>query len=263
VVFWRCVFGAPALLLACAALGLLKRAARPSAAILGWATLGGGALVANWVLLFGAYRHASIGVATVVYHVQPFLLLGLGVLCFGERLRAVQLGWLALAFVGMVLIVLARPGADAGGNDYLTGIAMALGAAACYAIVAGIAKQLRTVSPYVIAAMQLTVGALLLAPLQDIALFPTSPRVWGLMIMIGVVHTGLMCMLLYRAIQQLPTPRVGALAFIYPVAAVGVDALAFGHHLQPVQWLGSAVILLAAAGINLGWFVPTPQHPAP
>lgn len=261
IVFWRCVFGAPALLLASVALGVLRRDALPSASALTWAAAGGIALVANWLLLFGAYRHASIGVATVVYHVQPFMLLGLGALCFGERLRAAHLAWLAVAFVGMVLIVLARPGANAGGAAYLTGIAMAIGAAACYAIAAAIAKRLNTVSPYLIAGVQLTAGAVILAPLQNSALFPQTPHVWGLMAMIGIVHTGLMCLLLYRAIQQLPTPRIGALSFIYPVAAVAVDALAFGHHLQPVQWAGSTIILLAAAGITLGWFAP-PEHRA-
>lgn len=49
------------------------------------AVLGGVALVLNWVMLFGAYSHASIAVAAVTYHVQPFMLVGLGVLFFGEK----------------------------------------------------------------------------------------------------------------------------------------------------------------------------------
>lgn len=36
------------------------------------AVLGGVALVANWVLLFEAYSHASIAVATVTYHIARF-----------------------------------------------------------------------------------------------------------------------------------------------------------------------------------------------
>lgn len=62
-----------------------------------------------------------------------------------------------------------------------------------------------------------------------------------------------MYILLYGAIQRLPTHVTGALSFIYPIAAILVDRIAFGHALQPVQIAGSAAILLAAAGTNLGW----------
>ncbi|MCS5517438.1 EamA family transporter [Pseudomonas qingdaonensis] len=72
--------------------------------------LGGVALACNWLLLFSAYSQASIAVATVVYHTQPFMLVGLGVLLFGERISASGAGWLGLAFVGMLLIVTAKTG---------------------------------------------------------------------------------------------------------------------------------------------------------
>ena len=54
VVFWRCAFGALAMLVVCALLGLLKKGllTRRLAAI---AVLGGIALVLNWTLLFAAY----------------------------------------------------------------------------------------------------------------------------------------------------------------------------------------------------------------
>jgi drug/metabolite transporter (DMT)-like permease len=55
---------------------------------------------------------------------------------------------------------------------------------------------------------------------------------------LGIVHTGLMYVLLYGAIQKLPTALTGALSFIYPIAAIFVDWFAFGHRLQPCN--GSA-----------------------
>ena len=68
----------------------------------------------------------------------------------------------------------------------------------------------------------------------------------------GVIGTGIVDILLYSAYQKLPTHIIGALSFIYPVAAVIVDYVALGHHLQPLQLLGIVTILLAAAGMNLG-----------
>jgi drug/metabolite transporter (DMT)-like permease len=93
----------------------------------------------------------------------------------------------------------------------------------------------------------------MLAPMTDFSNLPADTGSWTILITVGVIHTGLMYVLLYGAIQKLPTHLTGALSFIYPVAAILVDRFAFGHALQPMQIAGAAVILLAAAGMNLGW----------
>ncbi|ENB8333259.1 DMT family transporter [Yersinia enterocolitica] len=201
VVFWRCVFGAFAMLIACVMLGLLKRGVltRQHIAI---AIIGGITLVLNWVLLFGAYSYASISVATVTYHTQPFMLVGLGVLFFGEKLTANTLGWLLVAFGGMLFIIIGQQGAITLGSDYLIGVVMALGAAFMYAVTAAIIKRLKGLPPHLIVLIQLLVGAL---------------------------------------------------SFIYPVVAIFVDWLVFGHRLSVMQMVGASAILLAAAGMNFGW----------
>ncbi|OQV64249.1 hypothetical protein AK51_35045 [Serratia nematodiphila DZ0503SBS1] len=43
---------------------------------------------------------------------------------------------------------------------------------------------------------------------------------------LGVLHTGLMYVLMYGALQKLPTNLIGSLSFIYPIAAMLVDRLA-------------------------------------
>ncbi|EOW7076132.1 DMT family transporter [Yersinia enterocolitica] len=252
VVFWRCVFGAFAMLIACVMLGLLKRGVltRQHIAI---AIIGGITLVLNWVLLFGAYSYASISVATVTYHTQPFMLVGLGVLFFGEKLTANVLGWLLVAFGGMLFIIIGQQGAITLGSDYLIGVVMALGAAFMYAITAAIIKRLKGLPPHLIVLIQLLVGAILLAPFVRWSDFPLPGSTWGLLLIIGVIHTGLMSSLLYGAIQKIPTSLVGALSFIYPVVAIFVDWLVFGHRLSVMQMVGASAILLAAAGMNFGW----------
>ncbi|HEN3245397.1 TPA: DMT family transporter [Yersinia enterocolitica] len=252
VVFWRCVFGAFAMLIACVMLGLLKRGVltRQHIAI---AIIGGITLVLNWVLLFGAYSYASISVATVTYHTQPFMLVGLGVLFFGEKLTANVLGWLLVAFGGMLFIIIGQQGAITLGSDYLIGVVMALGAVFMYAITAAIIKRLKGLPPHLIVLIQLLVGAILLAPFVRWSDFPLPGSTWGLLLIIGVIHTGLMSSLLYGAIQKIPTSLVGALSFIYPVVAIFVDWLVFGHRLSVMQMVGASAILLAAAGMNFGW----------
>jgi drug/metabolite transporter (DMT)-like permease len=248
LLFWRCLFGALTLLAFCIALGLLRPLPRRRLAL---AALGGVAIVGNWLLLFASYRHASISVATVVYNTQPFMLVALGLVLLRERIAATSLGWLGLAFGGVLLIAQAKSAALPAGANYGLGIALALGAALLYAVAALVAKMLKGVAPHLIALIQMTVGTLMLAPWALHSGWPASGAAWGSFTAIGVVYTGFMYILLYGALQRLPTATAGTLSFIYPLVAVLVDHLAFGVRLGPLQWAGAAAILLAVAGLQM------------
>ncbi|WP_313084306.1 DMT family transporter [Atlantibacter sp.] len=248
VVFARCLIGGVTLV-------LFIRLSREPLARLSRLTLllmaaGGVAVVINWLLLFASYRHLSIGLSTVIYNTQPFMLVLMSML-LGERVSSVKWAWLTLAFGGVVLVLSSELGAAHQGNGLL-GVAMALGAAFFYALTALITRQLRQVSPKQIALVQMVVGTLMLLPLVQIS-FELRPMQWGILLTVGIVHTGIMYQLLYTAIQKLPTPVTGSLSFIYPLVAVVVDKLVFNHTLSLTQLAGGALILLAAAGNNLGW----------
>jgi len=250
VVFWRCLFGAATLLAICVAMGLFRHLNRR---VLLLAALGGAAIVVNWLLLFAAYPRASISIATAVYNTQPFMLVGLGRLFLGERPAAGKLAWMALAFAGVMAIVEAGPDLGEPGANYLGGIGLALGAAFFYALAALIAKKLTGTPPHLIALVQVCVGLVLTAPFAHLAHLPEGWTAWSCLAAIGVVHTGLVYILLYGAIQRLPTSLSGALSFIYPAVAILVDVVALGHRLQAGQIVGMAMVLVAAAGAILGW----------
>jgi drug/metabolite transporter (DMT)-like permease len=249
VVFWRCLFGAVVLAAACATLGLFRGLTWRT---IGMAALGGLALVANWVLLFQSYKHASIAVATTIYNTQPFMLIVLGAVFFAEKLTATKVAWLAIAFAGVLLIAQTKVGGGAGGR-YGLGIAMALGAAFFYAVASITTKLLKGTPPHLIALIQVGVGLAVMAPFIQSDALPTDSRTWSLLIAIGAIHTGLVYILLYGAIQKLPTHITGALSFIYPVVAIAADFLAYGRRLEAAQMAGCAMIMTAAAGMTLGW----------
>ncbi|MCX2722313.1 DMT family transporter [Roseibium salinum] len=252
VVFWRCAFGALALVLICGAQGLLRR--KISLKKLAIAAVGGVAIVVNWAMLFSAYGEASIGVATAVYNTQPFILVGFGVLFLGERITATKLGWLGIAFAGVLMIVQAKPGSvDYAGSNYALGIALALGAAFFWAVAALLTKKLTGTPPQLIALIQVCVGILMLAPFVSWNALPEGGTAWGALLTLGAVHTGIMYILMYGAVQKLPTYLQGAFSFIYPVVAIFVDYVAFGHRLQPLQLVGAAAIIVAAMGMTFGW----------
>ncbi|EPM7366452.1 DMT family transporter [Klebsiella pneumoniae] len=255
VVFWRCLIGALTLLVFI----VLSRQpfSRLTRFTLALAVIGGAALVVNWLLLFAAYSRISIGMATVVYNTQPFMLVLMGMV-LGERVSAVKWGWLLLAFCGLV-ILLSSELTPAHEEGLTTGVLLALGAAFFYALTAIIARKLHPLPAQHIAFIQVLVGVVMLLPLVH-APELTASFPWRYLLILGIVHTGIMYQLLYSAIQKLPTPVTGSLSFIYPLVAMVVDYLVFHHALSAVQLLGGMLILFAAAGNNLGWGEKKPRR---
>ncbi|NUR00683.1 MAG: DMT family transporter, partial [Streptomyces sp.] len=133
VVFFRVVFGALALGSYVLARGWLRDHGFTPRTF-GLAVLGGVFIVFNWVFLFESYRNTSISVATVVYHTQPFYVVLLGALLFRERLTAAKVGWIALAFAGLILVSGVTPADFTSGGTYLKGVGQALLAALLYGL---------------------------------------------------------------------------------------------------------------------------------
>jgi drug/metabolite transporter (DMT)-like permease len=158
-----------------------------------------------------------------------------------------------VAFIGLLLVVKVQPAVLAVPGQYLVGIGYSLGAAFFYAVSSIITKRLKGTPPQLIALIQVTLGVFLLAPFVDYGALPHTFLPWADLATIGVVHTGLVYVLLYGAIQKLPTSMTAALSFIYPIVAIVCDRFAFGQTLAWVQLAGAALILLAAAGVNFGW----------
>ena len=251
LVFWRCVIGALALGVVYWALGAHRGAINKRTIVL--AALGGGAVVANWLLLFAAFPLASISIATAVYSTQPFILVGLGAMFLGERLTVGKFFWLGVAFVGVLIITQARPSADYVGTGYLGGIALAFGAAFFYALASILAKKLQGTPPHLVTLLQVIAGAILLAPFVDLADLPSDRAAWTNVAALGIIFTGLTFTLQYGAIQRLPTHLLGSLYFVYPAVAIFVDIVGFEHQLQVAEVLGVATILFGTAGMNLNW----------
>ncbi|MGW3206576.1 DMT family transporter [Streptomyces sp. NPDC001135] len=250
VVFFRVLFGALALGGYVTARGWLRdHGFTPRT--LGLAVLGGVFIVFNWVLLFQSYRNTSISVATVVYHTQPFYVVLLGALLFRERLTAAKAGWIAVAFAGLVLVSGVTPGDFASGGSYLTGIGQALLAALLYGLSTLVTKRITGVRPHLIALVQVLVGIPLLLPFADFGAMSGTGWGWGWLAGLGLIHTGVMYVLMYAAYAKLPTSKIAVLAFVYPAVAMLTDWAVYGHHIGLVQALGVPLIVTASLRVTL------------
>lgn len=188
VVFFRCIIAFICLVPYCAARGLIRREYFQVRLLLP-IIVSGIFLVLNWLLLFKAYPLIDIGLATVIYHVNPFLVILGGAVVLRQAVSRNDILWSAVAFAGLVCLVGAANGALMLGSNVFAGVVLTLSASALYAGTVLLSKASAGVPPAVVVLVQTAVGSLLLAPLADFSALPTSSSEWACLATLGVVHT--------------------------------------------------------------------------
>ncbi len=270
VVFFRCVIGAVVLGGYAYYAGFIRREYFQRSVLL-MIVLGGITLVGNWIFLFASFNYIPFSIATVAYHMQPLFLVLTGALITKEKLSGNLLFWLALAFVGLFLIVeldlnemSALFSGDTNNTDTsaLFGLLLALGAALLYTVTTLVTKKVSQVPSTFVALVQVIVGIFMLLPFADFDNLPTQTSQWIDLLILGAVLTGFMYIIMYDSFQKLPTSLIALLSFIYPVTALFVDYLAFSTQINSLQLLGVILILLAVSAVKFNWVLPKRRHKA-
>jgi len=246
-VWFRCAFGLLALLVWGALSGRLAEL-RLRGAALAAALAASVLMLANWALFFAAIARTSIGVATVVFHVQPLWVLILGAWWLHERVSRRRASAVLLALLGLTLATGLLDGAALGRTQsagYIGGLLMCLGGSLSYAAVTLIAKLVSGVSSFALAWWQCAVGTLVLGAWPLVHGWPAWGSAWAWLGGLGVIHTGLAYVVLYAGMARLSTSRIALLQFVYPAAAVMLDWLVYGRTLSALQGVGMLLMTVA------------------
>lgn len=205
--------------------------------------LSGIALGLNWVFLFEAYRFTSISAATMAYYMAPIWVLILAVPLFGEVLSKGQGLCVLGALVGMVLV----SGVWETGLSGARGIAFGLLASLFYAGLILLNKAIPDLAGPDRTLVQLGLAALVLLPYvlwqAGEESWLVTPFVVGMVIVAGVVHTGLAYSLYFGSIAKLPAATVALFSYIDPVVAVLLSVLVLGEGMTVVMAVGIFLVV--------------------
>ncbi|WP_212646717.1 DMT family transporter [Delftia sp. PE138] len=244
-VLFRCAFGALALLawgLATGRVRELRVRGRSWAVVVATGLL----MVLNWALFFAAIPRTSIGVATIVFHIQPVWIMLFGTLVLREAVAPRQAVAMLAALLGLVLTTgLLGGDAAAWGPDHVSGLLMCLAGSLCYAAVTILAKTEKVVTPFALAWWQCAVGTVLLLWVPLVHGWPQAPSSWAWLAGLGVLHTGLAYAILFAGMARLTLGRIAVLQYVYPLTAIVLDWAVYGRALDAVQLAG--VGLMAGA----------------
>jgi drug/metabolite transporter (DMT)-like permease len=251
VAFFRCLIAFGCLLPYCLVTGKVHRSFFEKRVLLP-VSLSGIALVGNWVLLFKAYPLITIGLATTVYHINPFFVIFGSAILFKQSISAKNIMWTAVALVGLALAVGVPNGLNRIDTNEAVGILFTIAAAALYACTILLSRLTIEVPPAFIVLVQTFVGAALLLPGVDLKLHPALSREWWSIAILGVLHTFFLYCLVFSAYRKLSVNSIAVLSFIYPLSAIGFDYLAYTHRINLVQWFGIALILFSIMSVKVG-----------
>ena len=206
--------------------------------------LSGAAMGFNWILLFEAYKHTTVSVATLSYYFAPVIVTAVSAVAFRERLTARQLVCFAGSTAGLVLVIGLN---NLGGGVNLTGVGFGLGAAALYASVILLNQRIRGVGGVDRTVLQFLAAILVLTPYllltEGLHMARMTVAGWLCLAAVGLFHTGAMYVVYFSSLQKLRGQEAAILSYIDPLVAVIVSFAVFHEPISPLQLVGGALIL--------------------
>jgi drug/metabolite transporter (DMT)-like permease len=237
-------FALAALVLSVAARVRRSTSSRPARRVLLIAlALGAVGYASQAGLFFGALTRIDAGLTALVLYVYPALVTIAAVALGRDRLDRVRVASLALAFVGLALVLVVG---DPGDVDAL-GVAMALGAAIAYTAYILVSETvLADANPLRLSALVCTGAATafaLVALVSGKASFSFEPEGWLWLAALALVSTVLAVVLFFGGLARVGPSRASIISTVEPLVTVVLAFIVFGEQLTVTQITGGAVVL--------------------
>lgn len=211
-----------------------------------WLLCSGIALGLNWIFLFAAYVNTTVAIASLCNYMAPIIVIALTPLILKEKLDWRKIPCVIAAVIGIVLV----SGIIGGGITGPAGVAFGLLGACCFAGIVFCNRKLKDISAFDRALVQLAVSALTILPYvliknRGIPL-PNDLKSGLIVLMLGVLQTGVAYVLYFSGMGKLPVQSVAILGYIEPVVSVLCSVIFLRERLGWYGWIGAALILSAA-----------------
>jgi drug/metabolite transporter (DMT)-like permease len=157
-----------------------------------------------------------------------------------------------IALIGMIFVSGVLDGGISGISE-IKGILFGLGAAALYASVVMMNQGLKEVPTYDKTIMQLGAAAVVLIPyvlaVEDLSAVVLTPLIVIMLLIVGVVHTGIAYALYFGSMNGLKAQTVALFSYIDPIVAIILSALFLKEPMTVYSVIG-AVLVLGATMIS-------------
>lgn len=213
-------------------------------------SIAGLALGMNWIALFQGMKYTTISNAILSYYFAPVFIVIFSLILFKEKLSIKNVICLSGAVLGLFLVMKAEDTELAAGMNHMKGIIYGLIGALLYAFVVILNKYIRDLSAFQSTLTQLLIAALVLMPIvvfkNPIDLGAIEGRTWILILIIGIVHTGIAYLLYFSSINNIRSQSVAILSYLDPIVAILTSFIFLQESMNLIQVLGGFLILSTA-----------------
>jgi drug/metabolite transporter (DMT)-like permease len=209
-------------------------------------------LIGSTYSFVGALTVMPIADALAIVFVEPFILLVLGALIFGDHVGPRRIGASVVGFGGAMLVI--QPNFAAFGVVALYPLATAM----FFAFYMLLTRRItRDVAPEAMQALTALWGTGLMVPVliagavlgwPALTVSATTPAVWGQLVAVGVAATVSHLLITY-ALRFAPASTLAPLHYLEIVTAVAFGWLFFADWPNPLSWAGIAIIV--ASGLYI------------
>lgn len=200
----------------------------------------------NWIFLFQSYNYTTISTATICYYLAPIIVIFLSPFLLKEKLTIVKVLCIIAAMIGMLCIVGIDKSSIGIGNNTV-GILYGLGAACFYAGVVILNKFLKDISGRDSSVVQLSIAAIFLLPYvfftDKISLAGISTQSVILLLVVGIVHTGIAYLIYFSVIQKLESQTIAIYSYVDPISAILMSSIILSEKMSLIQIIGGVLIL--------------------
>lgn len=204
----------------------------------------GFAMGINWILLFEAYKHTTVSVATLSYYFAPVIVTIVSPIIFKEKLTAKQILCFVMSTVGLVLITGIG---DLNGSNNFIGILFGLGAAVFYASVVLLNKFIKNVDGIHRTFLQFISAIVILIPYvlmtSGVSVGGLDKKGWINLLIVGLIHTGVTYCMYFSSLKELPGQKSAILSYIDPLVAVLISVTILNENMSVLQAVGGMLIL--------------------
>ena len=216
-----------------------------------WLVIAGVSLGLNWIFLFAAYMHTTVAIASLCNYMAPIIVILIAPLVLRERLDRRKMPAVAAAFVGIILV----SGVWKGAAGSVSGVLMGLAAALCFVVIVICNRKFRDIPSLDRSVLQLLISAVTIFPYALVRSWgnppPVDARTVLIVLMLGLLHTGVAYCFYFKGIGSLPVQTVAVLGYLEPVVSVLCSALFLREPLGAAGWIGAVLIIGAAVACEL------------
>ncbi len=204
----------------------------------------------NWVLLFEAYKYTTVATATLCYYMSPIIVIIASHFLFKERLNKAKMYCILIALLGMALIT----GFFSDNSLEIKGILYGLGAAGFYSCLILLNKKMPDIPSYDKTIIQL-LGSIIVVLVYIFAqgniseVIVTDFNELILLIIMGVLHTGVAYVLYFGAVGKLKAQTSALYSYIDPLLAIILASVFLGEAMGITEIIG-AILILGSTVLN-------------